>query len=82
MVKNSPAMQETQVRSSGQDDLLEKKMANQPSMLAWEIAWAEGPGGLVHGVTRVRHDLATTQPQAIYRSNECLDTKSVTFVSY
>ena len=45
VVKNSPAMQETQVRSSGQDDLLEKKMSIQSSMLAWEIAWAEGPGG-------------------------------------
>ena len=34
----------------------------------------------VHEVTSVRHDLATTQPQAIYRSNERLGTKSVTKV--
>ena len=46
VVKNSPAVQETQFQSSGQDDLLEKKMGIQSSMLAWEIEWAEGPGGL------------------------------------
>ena len=63
MVKNLPAMQETQVRSLGQEDPLEEKMATHSSILAWEILWTEGLGGLhtVHGVSRVRHDLATKQ---------------------
>ena len=39
-------MQETQVRSLGQDDPLEKEMATRSSILAWEILWIEEPGGL------------------------------------
>ena len=35
MVKNLPAMQETRVRSLGQEVLLEKEMAT--SILAWKI---------------------------------------------
>ena len=35
MVKNLPAVQETQVRSLGQEDLLEKGMATHSSILAW-----------------------------------------------
>ena len=46
MVKNPPAMQETQVRSLGQEDPLEKEMAIHSSILAWEIPWTEEPGGL------------------------------------
>ena len=46
MVKNLPAMQETQVRSLGQEDPLEKGMAIHSSILAWRIPWAEEPGGL------------------------------------
>ena len=46
MVKNLPAMQETRVRSLGQEDLLEKKMATHSKILAWEIPWTEEPGGL------------------------------------
>ena len=45
-VKNSSAIQETWVRSLGQEDPLEKKMASQSSVLAWEIAWTEEPGRL------------------------------------
>ena len=37
MVQNLPAMQETWVRSLGQEDALEKGMATHPSILAWEI---------------------------------------------
>ena len=37
LVKNLPAMQETLVRSLGQEDPLEKEMANHSSILAWEI---------------------------------------------
>ena len=39
MAKNLPAMQETRVQSLGQEDPLEKKMATQSSILAWEIPW-------------------------------------------
>ena len=43
---NLLAKQETWVWSLGWEDLLEKKMATHCSILAWEIAWTEGPGGL------------------------------------
>ena len=46
MVKHLPAMQETQFRSLGWEDLLEKEMATHSSILAWRIPWTEGPGGL------------------------------------
>ena len=45
-VKNLPAMQETQVQSLGQEDLLEKGMATHSSLLAWRIPCTEEPGGL------------------------------------
>ena len=45
-VKNLPAMQETWVRSLGQEDPLEKGMATHSSILAWRISWTEEPGGL------------------------------------
>ena len=37
MVKNLPAMEETQVQSLSQEDLLEKGMAIHSSILAWRI---------------------------------------------
>ena len=46
LVKNLPAMQETRVRSLGQEDPLEKEMATHTSNLAWRIPWTEEPGGL------------------------------------
>ena len=47
------AMQETQVRSLGQEDPLEEEMATHSSILAWEIPWTEEPGGLQStGVTK------------------------------
>ena len=45
-VKNLPAVQETQVRSLGWEDPLEKGMATHSSILAWRIPWSEEPGGL------------------------------------
>ena len=39
LVKNSPAMQKTWVRSPGWEDLLEKGMATHSSILAWRIPW-------------------------------------------
>ena len=44
-VKNLPAVQETQVRSLGQEDPLEKETATHSSILAWRIPWIEEPGG-------------------------------------
>ena len=46
MIKHLPAMQETQIRSLGQDDPLEKGMATHSSILAWKIPWMEEPGRL------------------------------------
>ena len=60
MVKNLPAMQETQVHSLGQEDPLEKEMATHSSILAWEIPWMEEPGELQSmGSQRVEHDSMT-----------------------
>ena len=57
MVKNLPAMQETQVQSLGWEDPLEKEVATHSSILAWKIPWAEEPGGLQPtGLQRVGHD--------------------------
>ena len=44
--KNLPPMQETWVRSLGQEYPLEKEMATRSSILAWRIPWTEEPGGL------------------------------------
>ena len=46
MVKHLPAMQETQVRSLGGEDPLEKEMATHSSSLAGKIPWTEEPGRL------------------------------------
>ena len=46
IVKNLPAMQETQVQSLGQEDPLEKEMATHFIILAWRIPWTEEPGRL------------------------------------
>ena len=45
MVKNPPAMQETQVQSLGWEDPLEEGVAIHYSILAWGIPWREEPGG-------------------------------------
>ena len=46
MVKDLPAMQETQVRSLGREDPLEKEMTTLSSILAWKVPWIEEPGRL------------------------------------
>ena len=53
-LKRLPAMQETRVRSLGQEDTLEKAMATHSSVLAWKVPWIEGPGSLGHGVAKSR----------------------------
>ena len=57
MVKNLPAMQETQVQTLGWKDPLEKGMATLSSILAWEIPWTEEPGGTQSmELQRIGHD--------------------------
>ena len=46
MVKNHLEVQETQLRSLGREDPLEKGMATYSSILAWRILWTEETGGL------------------------------------
>ena len=46
MVKNLPVMQDTQLRSLGWEDPLEKEMATHSNILAWRISWTEGPDGI------------------------------------
>ena len=56
-VKNPPAMQETWVRSLGQEDPLEREMATHSSPLVWKIPWTEEPGRLQSmGLQRIGHD--------------------------
>ena len=45
VLKNLPAMQETQVRYLGQKDPVEKKVATHFSIPAWQIQWTEELGG-------------------------------------
>ena len=59
VLKNLPpsAGDKTQVRSLGQEDLLEEGLATHSSILAWRIPWTEELGGLQSmGSQRVRHD--------------------------
>ena len=57
MEEHPLAMQETWVRSLGQEDPLEKEMATHSSILAWRIPWTEEVGGLQSvGSQSVRHD--------------------------
>ena len=56
-LKHLPAMQETWVRSLGQEDPLEKEMATHSSIFAWRIPWTEEPGMLQSmDSQRVGHD--------------------------
>ena len=55
MVKRLSIMQETQVRSLGWADHLEKEMATHSGVLAWKIPWTEEPGeAIVHAVPKNR----------------------------
>ena len=56
-VKNLPAIQETQVRSLGEEDPLEQEMATYSNILAWKIPDTDEPGRLQSmGLQRVGHD--------------------------
>ena len=61
MVKHLPTMQETQVRSLGWEDTLDKEMATHSSSLAWKFPWMEEPGRLQSmGSQRVGHNWVTS----------------------
>ena len=49
---------------------MEKEIVTHSNILAWKVSRIEEPGGLyiVHGITRVRHDLETKQQQFIIRA--------------
>ena len=53
VIKNPPAMQESQVRSLGQEDPLEKEMATHSSILAWRIPRTEESGGVTKSWTQM-----------------------------
>ena len=48
-VKNLLEMQEAQIRSLDQEDLVEKEVTTHSSLLAWRIPWTEELGGLQSG---------------------------------
>ena len=52
VVKNLPAMQETQVWSMGWEDPLKKEMTTHSSILVWKILWTEAWWAAVHGVSK------------------------------
>ena len=55
--------QELHFQSLSREDALEKEMAAHSSILAWKIHGQRILAGYtVHGVTRVRQDLATKPP--------------------
>ena len=61
MVKCLSTVRETQVRTLGREDPLEKEMAIHSSTIAWKIPWTEEPGRLQSmGSQRVGHDRATS----------------------
>ena len=51
-VKNLAPVQETQAKSLGWEDPLDKGMHIHSSILAWRIPWTEEPGTTVNGVTK------------------------------
>ena len=60
MVRNLPAVRETEAQLLGQEDSLEKRMATHSNILAWRIPWTEEPRRLQSvGSQRVRCDWAT-----------------------
>ena len=60
-VKHLSTMQETQVRSLGQEDPLEKEKATHSTIHAWKIPWTEEPGGLQSiGLQKVGHNWITS----------------------
>ena len=83
LVKSLPAMSETQVRSLGGEDPLEKEMAIYSGILAWRIPWTEEPGWLQSiGSQRVGHWVTNTftlngLPQMTLPKDICSDHREI-----
>ena len=74
-------MQEMWSQSLGQD-LLEKEMATDSSILTWRIPWTEEPGATEPwGHRRVRHDIGTKQQRWDNRTTELHEHTSLFLVS-
>ena len=67
-VEHLPTVWETQVRSLGWEDPLEKAMATHSSTLAWKIPWMDEPGGVTKSRTRLR-DFALTSIKQQMKTN-------------
>ena len=64
-------MQELQVQSLGQEDLLEEEMAAYSSILAWRIQWTEGAWqATVHGVAKSQTRLSTHTHRGEYAQKQ------------
>ena len=64
-------MQDTQVRSLGREDFLEKEVATHSSILGWKIPWMEEPGRLQStGSQRVGHNWETSLSLFLYFANK------------
>ena len=69
-VNNLPAMQETWVRSLGQEDPLKKGMTTHSIIPSWEIPWTEEPHGLQRGCKE--SDMIERLKLSLSRDNLCL----------
>ena len=70
MVKNLPALQETQFRPLSHEDSLEKGTATHSSILAWRIPWTEEPGGYSpwgHKESDMTEQLRRTHTQCLFK---------------
>ena len=67
MVKNLPAIRETQLPSLGGEDPLEKGMATQSSILAWRIPWTEEPGRLHSSWGRKKSDMTEQLTLSLFK---------------
>ena len=75
MVKNPPAIWETQVRSLSWEDPLEKEVATYSTILAWKIPWTEEPGRLQSVRSqRVGHDFMAKTTNNSSEYERSLDT--------
>ena len=76
LVKNLPAMQETQVQSLGGEDPLEKGMEPIAVILAWRTPWTEEPGGYSPEGCEEADTAESTQHAQLSR-NHLLDHPSI-----
>ena len=79
MVKNPPAVQETQetcVQSQGQEDPQEEAMATHSGILAWRIPWTEEPGRIQSmRLQRAGQDLSTHAHTLVWKDNPACHRK-------